>query len=990
MALPEPLSDASIIFVIRALRRAIRRASPLLLSGILLCCLVIEAQAQTPTPVRRPGTSNRSDVRTPPPILRTDTIQTAPTRRAGTTPDTTGLVRQTGTDSLQLAAGNKRKGSVETTVKYAAKDSIRFNVQEKRAVLYDKANVDYGEISLKAAVITVDYSKNLLTAEGAPDSLGKIQDKPIFKNGAENYQAGRINYNFKTKKGKIAEAVTQQGEGYVHADVIKKNQFNEIYGRNGRYTTCNLEHPHFFINATKMKMIPGQKVITGPFNLVIGDIPTPLGLPFGYFPSPSKKRASGLIIPTFGTSTDRGFFLRNGGYYWAASDNIGLRLTGDIYSGANQQFGGWRGTAEMQYIKRYRYNGLLSFEYSSRPAGLIQTRDGATTSPITQQQFKPQTFWLNWTHSPTPRPGGGRFSASVRAGSSAYNQQNTFDAARYLTPAFNSTISYSKQLRNAPVNYSLNLSQSQNTQTGTMDFTLPDITVGVARQYPYQWLGLAPTGKFYEQFAFSYTLTSQNRITNTQPARTFTDGIPLLGGSTTSSIIPIKLSNIDQMLRNSQTSVLHSFQISLGSYNFLKVINLAPTFTYNESWYLKKLNYTYDTVAQAVRIDTLREFSRVSDYSSGFSVNLGTNVYGLYPINSKKIQAIRHKVTPNISLNFVPGSGEPTNTAQQIAGLPYYGTIPTNVALPVGIDRDPNNRARILDRRYYSYYQGFTGAPSIAVREPAASIGFSLQNAVEAKVRDNNDTTGTTPFKKVSLIDGLDLNFSYNFTADAFKLSPLTTSFRTQVARKLNVLLSATFEPYQRDTANVLIDKYLFAQSNGRRLARLGNAALQMNYQFNPTQKPGRKSNINRDVAPANDPALGGPIPINPYEDYVDFELPWELSSGFTAQYTDPGPRPTRGTYVRPRSLTAASLNLSGSVKLTSNTRVGYTTNYDFINGTSAFTSLDIFRDLHCWQITGTWRPFKGYAQGYFVTIAAKSSLLQDLKLNRNRTFLNR
>jgi hypothetical protein len=885
---------------------------------------------------------------------------------------------------LQVAAGSKRKGSVETTVKYAAKDSIRFNVQEKRAVLYDKANVDYGEISLKAAVITVDYSKNLLTAEGAPDSLGKVQDKPIFKNGAENYQAGRINYNFKTKKGKIAEAVTQQGEGYVHADVIKKNQFNEIYGRNGRYTTCNLEHPHFFINATKMKMIPGQKVITGPFNLVIGDIPTPLGLPFGYFPSPSKKRASGLIIPTFGTSTDRGFFLRNGGYYWAASDNIGLRLTGDIYSGANQQFGGWRGTAEMQYIKRYRYNGLLSFEYSSRPATLSQVRDGATTSPITRQQFKPQTFWLNWTHSPTPRPGGGRFSASVRAGSSAYNQQNTFDAARYLTPAFNSTISYSKQLRNAPINYSLNLSQSQNTQTGTMDFTLPDITVGVARQYPYQWLGLAPTGKFYEQFAFSYTLTSQNRLTNTQQPRTLSDGLPLLGGTTTSSVIPIKLSNIGQLLRNSQTSILHDFNISLGSYNFLKVINLAPAFTYRESWYLKKLNYSFNDVAQAIRIDTVREFSRVSDYSSGFNVNLGTNVYGLYQINSKKIQAIRHKVTPNISLNYTPG--------RSAASLSKINQTLTD--LPLGIVRDA--RGNYIDNRTYSRYQGFTGAPSTTTSFSTRTIGFSLQNAVEAKVRDKNDTTGTTPFKKVSLIDGLDLNFSYDLSErDSIanltpRLSVITTSFRTQVARKLNILLSANFDAYQRDTAGRAINEFLFNQPGGRRLVRLTNAALQMNYQFNPTQKPGRKSNINRDVAPANDPALGGPIPINPYEDYVDFELPWELSTGFTAQYTDPGPRPTRGTYVRPRSLTAASLNMSGSVKLTSNTRVGYTTNYDFINGTSAFTSLDIFRDLHCWQITGTWRPFKGYAQGYFVTIAAKSSLLQDLKLNRNRTFLNR
>ncbi|WP_375435642.1 putative LPS assembly protein LptD [uncultured Hymenobacter sp.] len=980
------MSDASIIFFIRPLSRIIR---PLVVS-VILGLLAFPALAQTPT--RRPGADVPSDVRTPPPILRPDTIPG--TRRLGTNSaaDTAGLVRRAGLDSLQLSTGSRRRGDVETTVKYAAKDSIRFNVQEKKATLYDKANVDYGEVSLKAAVITVDYSKNLINAEGAPDSLGKVQDKPVFKNGAENYEAGRINYNFKTKKGKIAEAVTQQGEGYVHAEVIKKNQYNEIYGRNGRYTTCNLSHPHFFINASKIKMIAGEKIVTGPFNLVIGDIPLPLGLPFGYFPSPSKSRASGLIIPTFGSSTERGFFLRNGGYYWAASDNIGLRLTGDVYSGAGEKFGGWRGTAEMQYIKRYRYSGLLSFEFSSRPVTQTLGQDGTTTSLAAQQIRKPQTFWLTWSHAPTPRPGGGRFSASVRAGSSDFNRQNSIDPGQYLAPAFNSTVSYSKQLRNAPINYAINASQSQNTQTGTMDFTLPDITVGVARQYPYQWLGLAPTGKFYEQFAFSYTLNAQNRLTNTQPARSLGAGIPLLGGSNTSSVFPIELSNVDKLLGNAQTSILHQFQISLGSYNLLKFINLAPSINYNEAWYLKKLSYEYDPVAQAVRIDTLRQFRRVSDFSSGFGVNFGTNIYGLYQIKGKKIEAIRHKVTPNISVNYVPGRNA-RGSAQRIDGLPYYGiarNTPDASLEALQAERDPLT-GNILDRRYYSYYQGFTGAPSITSTSAAGTIGFSLQNAVEMKVRDNNDTTGTTPFKKVSLIDGLDLNFSYNFLADPGipRLSPITTSFRTQVARKLNILVSATFEPYQRDSSGAVINKYLFDQER-RRLARLANASMSLNYQFNPSQKPGRKSNISRAVAPANDPALGSPIPINPYEDYVDFELPWELSSGFTAQYTDPGPRPSRGTYVRPRSLASASLNLSGSVKLTENTRVGYTTNYDFINGTSAFTSLDIFRDLHCWQITGTWRPFRGYAQGYFVTIAAKSSLLQDLKLNRNRTFLNR
>jgi hypothetical protein len=970
VAVPEPLPTDTIIFMRGFILRGLRATGPAVLCLLAALGLsTFSAQAQAPTPRRQQATSVPADVRRPAQILRADTTRSGLQRpRSGTAADTSGLVRRGSTpDSLNVAAG-ARKGGVETTVKYAAKDSIRFVVGEKKAILYDAASVNYGEMDLKANRITVDYSNNLLTAEGTQDSTGKTRGRPVFKNGAETYQAGRINYNFKSKKGKIADAVTQQGEGYLHAETIKKNQFNEIYGRNGRYTTCNLEHPHFYINASKMKVIPGQKVVTGPFNLVIGDIPTPLGLPFGYFPSPSSTRASGLIIPTFGQSTDRGFFLRNGGYYWAANDNIGVRFTGDIYSGAGQQWGGARFNTEMQYIKRYRYNGRLSLEYSIRPAERLLQEDGVTASGIVfRTPRSPRTLWINWQHSPTPRPGGGRFSASVQAGSSDFNQQNSFEPRRFLTPAFSSTISYSKQLRNAPINYSLNLSQTQNTQTGEMSFVLPDATVQVARQYPYQWLGISPSGKFYEQLSFSYSLTGQNKITNTQAARQLS-GVPLLGGTNAGSVIPIKLDNIAALLRNSQTGLRHDFQVQLGSYNFLKHINVSPAVSYNEVWYFKRLDYSFNPVAQAIRVDTTTSFNRL--YTVSMGVNLGTNFYGtLVRKGTRKIQAIRHKVTPNVSYQYAPNAN------------PDYRQ---SLNLPLGTSLD--GQGRLVDSRIFSRYEGFLYGTPAGQRQ--SQVSFSLQNAVEMKVRNKNDTTGTTPFNKVSLIDGLDFSAGYNFLAVGPKLSPLSATFRTQIAKKLSVNITSSFDFYQRDTSGVTIDKFLFDQDN-RRLTRLTSASLQMNYQFNPAQNPNKKSNIPRAVAPVNDPTLGNPNPINPYEDYVDFELPWEMTTGFSILYVDPGVRPSRGTYVRTRAFTTAALNLSGSVKLTSNTRVGYTTNYDFINKTPAFTSLDIFRDLHCWQITANWRPFSGYGQGYFVTIAAKSALLQDLKLNRNRTFLN-
>ncbi|GAB3306162.1 putative LPS assembly protein LptD [Hymenobacter tenuis] len=919
---------------------------------------------------QRPRTTNvPADVRPAPRVVN-------PPRTNAPVRDTTLLSGGT-PDSLNVAAGG-RKGAVESTVKYKAQDSIRFEVQNKRAILYDKANVDYGDMNLKAAIITVDYSRNIVTAEGAPDSTGRVRDKPVFKQGAETYQAGRIDYNIKSKRGRITDVVTQQGEGYIHAETIKKNNRNELFGLHGRYTTCNLEHPHFYINASKMKVTPGENVVTGPFNLVIGDIPTPLGFLFGYFPTPkSNKRASGFIIPTFGQAADRGFFLRNGGYYWAANEHIGVRLTGDIYSGNAERFGGWRGTAEMQYVTRYRYSGLFTFNYSSQPTERLLGSTDVNTNPTFNVPRSSRTFQLAWNHTPVARPGGGRFSANVNVSSNNYFRQNSYDPRQFLTPAFSSTISYSKQLRNAPINYALQLSQSQNTQTGTMDFTLPDVTVGVARQYVYELLGLDPK-PFYQQLAFSYDLTYQNRLTNSLPSRQINGGaIPLIGGSNSVTLVPLQFSNFSKLLRNSQTGMRHNFGITLGNYTLLRHFNLNPSVTYGEIWYFKKLDYQYNETAQAVKVDTIPSFNRLTTYTAG--LNLSTNFYGT--INRKgtrKIQALRHKVTPNFSFSYAPGprANNPAFTGPiELAGL-----------------RDPSTGRLYSEAETYQANNGFLfprfngflyGVPTASeVRQ----LSFSLQNSVEMKVRNSNDTTGTTPFNKVSLIDGLDFSTGYNFAANRLRLAPLSTTFRTQVARKLNITINGNFDFYQRDSSGTIRNKFLWQQKNIR-LARLATANASLTYQFNPSQGT-RKSTIKRDAAPVNDPTLGSPDRLNPYEDYVDFNIPWELNTSFTASYADQGPLPSRPGRIRNSPYTAASLNLNGSVKLTETMRFGFSTNYDFANQTMAFTTLDVTKDLHCWQITGNWRPF-GQTRGYFVTIAAKSSLLQDLKLSRNRTFLN-
>ncbi|MDB5233975.1 MAG: hypothetical protein JWR44_968 [Hymenobacter sp.] len=943
--------------------------------------------APTP-PVRNISADPRDPMGPPPPGVRNtgqprvpgashkpvpDTLVPGGARLPGLAPtDSTGLVNGVSRsgDSLQLAA--RPKGQIETTINYSAKDSIQFDVTQKVARLFNKSSVTYGETDLKAALITVNYGTNTMQAEGKLDTVkNRLMDRPVLKDKGGLYTASTIAYNFKSKKAKVTEAVTTQGEGYVSAATIKRLPNGDINGLMGRYTTCNLEHPHFYIQAKRMKVIPGDKVVTGPFNLVIGDVPTPLGFLFGFFPTPTKSRGSGVLIPTFGQAADRGYFLTNGGYYFAPNDYIGVRLTGDIYAGNAQSFGGWGATADVSYLKRYTFQGNFNFRFSTRPSTQILATDALTTS---QEYIRPpnaNSFWITWNHTPQAKPGGGRFSASVNAGSSSYNKINSLDARRYLATQFSSSVSYSKQIRNSPINYDVRLSQSQGTD-GSMTFTLPDISVGVARQYPFQWLGIEPgahkLGKIYEQLTVSYNLTARNEVSNVIAARSLSNGLPLLGGTTETTRIPFSFANAGRLLLNSRNGMQHQFGIGLGSYTVAQHFNLTPSISYNEVWYAQRLDYTYSKLANAVRVDTTYGFNRINSYSGALSLN--TSFYGT--INRKgtrKIQALRHKVTPSLNYNYAP------NLATRANVFPQGSTVLSGLTDQYGRALTP---AELDIYRFESYSNFLYGAPGGTKQ---SQVSFSLQNSIEMKVRDPNDTTGLNPFRKASLIDGLDFNIGYNFAAETLRLSPLGVNFRTQVARKLNLNSNATFEPYQRDSQGRIINKYLFEASHPR-LLRLAAASFGATYTFNPASGK-KRSVVPRAVAPTNDPTLGTVGPPNYYADYVDFEIPWELALTYAAAYTT-NTIPLKPGDVRPPILALNTVGVTGSVKLTPNLRLSYNLGYDITHQTITYPNVTFFRDLHCWQINGTWIPF-GQTKGYNFTIAAKSSLLQDLKLNRNR-----
>lgn len=947
----------------------------------------IRAGAAPTQPVRNIS-ADPNEPQSPPPPGQTNTgrpqVPSVSRKPAPSlTPDSSGLARRDTSragrtqDSLHLA-DLKRRSPLETIVKYAATDSIQFDVTSKVARLYSKATVDYGAINMKSDVITVDYGHSTVLANSRTDSVKhKLRGKPVFKDANGNYTAEEIAYNFKSKRGLIAGAITQSGEGYVHSEVAKRQADNTIHNLGTTYTTCNLEHPHFYIRAAKAKVIPGKAIITGPFHLVIGDVPLPIGLPFGYFPMQHGGRGSGVIIPTFGQAQDRGYYLSNGGYYWAPNDYLGLRVTGDLYAGNAERWGGFGINTELTYNKRYRYRGSARISFTNRPISSILSTGTATTTTEYVAPLSSNSFWLTWSHSPTPTPGGGVFSASVQAGSSFYNRVNTLDPRRYLTPSFNSTVSYSKQLRHLPINYSIQATQSQNTQTSVMAFTLPNLSVGVARQYPYQWLGIKPRGAWYEQFAVSYNLVAQNQITNVVTARTLSSGLPLLGGSNTAYNIPVSLSNLGPLLRNAQNAAQHQFQITLPSATLIHHIQVQPSVSYGETWYAQALNYHYVNEARAVRIDTIRGFSRA--YSGSANLSATTTFYGQLNFKSKNIKAIRHKVTPSITYSYSPDLSK----SPAYAGISQGDLNGLNQSLNLGT----STGTQLLDPRLFSRYQGFLLGQSASAA--VSALNFSVQNSIEMKVRNNKDTTGTQEYKKVSLADGIDLAVGYNFVAPSFRLSPLSLNYRVQVAKKLNVVVSSAFSFYQRDSLGTLLDKYLFNQKNFK-LARLTAANLSLGYQFNPAARPKSKANIPRAVAPSNDPVLGSPLPVAIYADYIDFDIPWEASVQYTASYNAVAAPIRNAAYAaRVPVLGNNSITATGSVKLTENLRLSSTLNFDIKTGTFVYPVINFTRDLHCWQITGLWIPV-GQTRGYSFTIAAKSSLLQDLKLNRNRTILNR
>ena len=904
-------------------------------------------------------------------------------------------------DSTQVAIGDSARtdstlaaDSFKTTVKYQARDSTIYAADGQTVELFGDASVIYGDISLKADYIRLNYLVNEVYAKGRYDSTAKkLIGRPVFQDRDGKYDAKEIRYNFKSRKGRIQGVVTQQGEGNIRGQTVKKDAENNLYIGKAIYTTCNLATPHFHINASKLKVIEGHQVVAGPFNLVINQIPLPIGLPFGFFPFPKQNPigVSGIIVPTYGEEPNgRGFYLRDGGYYWAVNQNLGLQFKGQIYSR-----GSWGLGVSSAYNKRYRYSGTVNIQFNRNRSG-----DRVDTTQTPRNDFS-----FSWSHSPVPR-GRGSFSANVNVSSNSYNQFNSYSTNAYISNVAGSSIQYSRtfgQYVRAGANIRVNQQFGQVNQTtgvranGKTDVST-DFNFGVNQIAPFALKG--GTGRWYESFRVALDVSGSAAVSNTirQQVDTTGLGFPVVTGLKTVStvqriedsikrasdlrlgivdpdpnLIAFSFANSSRIWANRTVQARYSIPITLPNFKLFRYVNVTPGVSLQGNIYTKKLSQNMAALADNgdIKIDTTRGV--FASYNFSTSVSMNTRFYGTYFIRGKRIEAIRHTVAPSISFSYTPDFTSPA-----------FGQVFTIVGKPGTATNDILNTLPDY-RRKLSVFRGIDGAStSSASSAQSAFITFGVVNQLEMKVRTRSDSAGQE-FKKIPIFDNLSINGSYNMLAPDYKLSPIAVSANTQIFKNISFNFSSTFDPYAyqayTDPTSKLTEYVrlpnVFAIERNEGLLRLSNLSTYVSARFAPKKASKPKTSLN-----ASDATMKA-INSNP-DLYVDFNVPWSMNVSYNFSLT-------RLTPVQ--SQVVQALTLTGDLSLTPKWKITITTGYDFQYHSPTLTTIGINRDLHCWEMAFNWTPYSGNtirAGNYSFDLRARSSILQELKLSRRRSFYDR
>lgn len=820
------------------------------------------------------------------------------------------MLRVSAQDSTAAASGTT---GLKSKVIYSARDSVRFDVQNQKVFLFGEGDVKYENMTLVANYIEFDMTKNVAYARGARDSSGNIVldsagmpiGDPVFSEGAKSFDAKEITYNFETKKGKIKEVTTQEGEAFIHAKDAKKDS-NEVYFiKNGKYTTCNLDHPHFYLNATKIKIIPNDKIIFGPAYLAVGDAPTPLVLPFGIFPNKSGRK-SGVLIPSYGESA-LGFFLKDGGYYFGISDYFDLALRGDFYS---------RGSIGLKtntnYCKRYKYRGSL---------GLNGVRLVLGQKELPKTYSERNDFFINWQHSQDPKSNPTlQFSANVRAGSSTYQTYNSNTANDYLANTLQSTISLNKSWPGRPYNFSMFASHNQNTINRSVDITLPELAFSRNRAYPFRRKILLGKPRWYEKVGISVSTNAKNEIS-------------------TSDTLLFKKDALQKFRNGMKATIPISTSMNIGPFI------LTPSANLNNYGYFQSYKKRYDEINDSLITDTLNEFKYAYDYNASLALN--TKLYGMFSFKNARVKAIRHVIAPSASFSIRPDFSHEKYKF-------YYYLDTSATAEPI----------------LYSIFQnGVYGSPPYG---KSGYLNLALNNNLEMKLRPaKNDSSEQD--RKVMLIENFSISSSYNLAAETFQWSPISLNARTQVFKTVDINLIGIIDQYAYDTLlKRRIDRFEYNVT--KKLGRLTSASLSIRTSLRSLTKK-KDETIKPSTGKRPDSYYDELNYIQRHPDYyVDFNVPWDLSVDYNIVYARPG---IQDTIIQ-------TLAFSGNVNITEKWKVGFHSGFDFVKKDFTYTSFNIYRDLHCWEMRLDWIPF-GFRKSYMLTVTVKASTLQDLKLNKKR-----
>ena len=807
----------------------------------------------------------------------------------------------------------------DAEVEYTADGYITLSqtIAGNKIFMYKNAQVKYKDIELSADYIELNRDSNVVFAAGVKDSSGVIQGKPVFKQGDQKFEADQVRYNFQTKKGIVTGVVTEQQGGFVHSGRTKLMNDSTYCLRNGRYTTCNAENPHFWLEMTKAKVLSNKKIVTGPAYLVVEDLPLYfVFIPFGFFPN-SPKYSSGFIMPSYGDEINRGFFLRDIGYYWAANDYFDASVKGDLYSKGSTGI-----KFHTNYRLRYKFNGAFDMQYFKNVYGDKGLPD----------YHKQNDFAITWSHSMDSKSNPSQtFSASVNFSTSQFDQNNALTSENYLTNTKQSSISYSKRWENSPFSLSGNMRHSQNSRDTTISLTLPQVTLTMSRIYPFKFKNRTGKEKWYEKIGLSYSMDMQNTIDTKEKE--------LMGSS---------------LLKDWRNGIKHAIPLST-SFKALKYITVSPSLNYNERWYTQQVQKSYDPVLQQVKTtDVLYGFTRDYDYSASLSAS--TKIYGNFlPLNQKSnIKGIRHLMTPSVSFNMRPDFSGPSYGAYE--NIEYF-----------------DERGMPVSYRYPLHENAIYGTSPYG---KSGSIGFNLNNTLELKKLNVKDSTSKEAFTKVKLLDQLSLSGSYNLAADSLNLSNINIGARTRVAG-VDLNFGAILDPYVMQDGH-LINQYQFSK-NGK-LARLTSTNMSFSLSFKSKQGK-EKEQEEAKLTPEQKNDLeqiklrqkSGNIP-----EYADFSVPWDLTFNYSFRYSKPDPEKS--------SIITQTLDFNGNVSITKQWKVGFSSGLDIQKLQLTFTQFNLFRDLHCMQMSLNLIPF-GFRQSYSFTIRATSSLLKDLKLTKQKSY---